>query len=741
MKFRIFSNSIFANKIVKLKLTILFLLLISNAFAQHHVQNGIIDLRDEDLHNDVIVLDGYWEFYWGKLIPANEFKPMQRKTGAQYVYVPSLNPKTADGEKFPRFGKATYRVTILVDSSIKKVGIRTPLALTSQAIYANGKLITQMGDPYADPSHYKGRVGFKVVSLSAKPTGKGYNIIDVVIHVADYKTVSFGLKSPMIISCSRNIYFWILHNMILYIVILSVMVYIAFINIVLAFTGKERLMNLSFAALIIAIVLRSFFENHVYIPEINYNIYSKFIFGIPALYPGLLMTFIYFAYPDVTVFRKKTIIIIDSISVGLFILTMFFPPKVFTHLILIIPVYILVLISLTTIKLVRRFLEGNIQFLLPAIGMIVLFATNVNDSLYAMRIIHSQFITYIGMFVYVVLQQLAKSIDYDRLMQKNLTLATQLEYQNRYLTELVRERTKQIEEQKDELIVINKELSKQNEEILAQKEEIEYQKSKIDSQNRHLKASIEYASSIQKAILPTYEEISRYFDNFVFYKPKEIVSGDFYMFLTYESQKRKCFFAAVVDCTGHGIPGAFMSLISYMILTKIIISHKTLLPRDILREANREVRNILHQKSNRNIDGFDISLVKIIPDEDKFIVLYSGARLPLFYKDTGDTEVSRIRGLPKSIGGYVSEKDEAYKTEQVRLYLSKGAMIWLASDGYIDQINTERKKFGTQRLMQLLNEIADLDPAEQKKILEDTFYKWKGIEQQRDDVTVFGIRL
>jgi serine phosphatase RsbU (regulator of sigma subunit) len=408
----------------------------------------------------------------------------------------------------------------------------------------------------------------------------------------------------------------------------------------------------------------------------------------------------------------------------------------------VIPVYILIVIAFATIKLFNKLFSKDLNLLLPAIGMLILFATNVNDSLYAIRVINSSYITYIGMFFYVVLQQIAKTIDYGNLLLQNIDLRTKLEYQNRYLAHLVEERTKVIEQQKNELLEKNEELAKQNEEILTQKEALELQKRKIDQQNKHLRASMEYASSIQKAILPTEQEIAKYFENFIFFKPKEIVSGDFYFFLPYDNNGQVCYFAAVVDCTGHGIPGAFMSLISYMILSKIIITNQTLEPKDILLEANREVITILHQKSNRNIDGFDISLIKIIPkSQDSYEVIFSGARLPLFYKNVSDKQVYRLRGISKSIGGFLSENELDFESSQIKFTLQKGSMLWLVSDGLIDQVNSEHKKFGTVRFMELLNRIAELDLATQKKIIIDTFYNWKGTEQQRDDVTVFGLKL
>ncbi len=728
----------------KLLLIIFALIFTIVLFAQKQhktVENGILDLRGVDLTSEAVKTTGYWEFYWGKFIDPQTLVPGKPLDSVEYVYVPAFNPKTPEGKTFPRMGYATYRITVLLDTSCQILRIRTPVSLTSQKIFVNGKFVTQIGDPTLPPGQYKGYVGTKLFQAIPQKTDKGYSYVDIVIYVADYKTVSFGLKQPMILSSSVYLGFWLLKHSIIYAVILSIMLYIALMNFISCLFRRDTYMNLTFGILIIAIAIRSFMENQVYTPVMNYEFYTKFAFGIPSLYPGLLMTFLYFAYPGL--FKKREIIIIDAFAVGLFLLTLVTKTQIYTNLMFVIPVYVLVLITFITIKLTHKFLTGEINLLLPTIGMVLLFATNVNDSLFAMRIINSTYMTYLGMFGYVILQQLAKTIDYDNLMKENLNLTKQLEYHNKYLASLVEQRTKLIEQQKNELLEKNEELSRQNEEIRLQKEEIEKQKIKIDKQNRHLKSSIEYASSIQKAILPTQQEISRYFDNFIVFMPKEIVSGDFYFFLPMHLNQNNCYFAAVVDCTGHGIPGAFMSLISYMILGKIIITQQTVVPEEILRKANDEVISTLHQKSNRNIDGFDIALVKIIPQtSETYKIIFAGAKLPIFYRDVKDKKVHRIRGSAKSIGGYLTEKDrELENVEQVEVTLTKGSMIWLVSDGIIDQVNSEHQRFGSLRFIQLLEKIADLDLEVQKRIITENFLDWKDGELQRDDVTVLGIRL
>lgn len=281
------------------------------------------------------------------------------------------------------------------------------------------------------------------------------------------------------------------------------------------------------------------------------------------------------------------------------------------------------------------------------------------------------------------------------------------------------------------------EILQMNEELQLQKAELQAQKEKLEEFNQQIKDSISYAMTIQNSILPLDSEVSKHFTNFVIFKPKDIVSGDYYW---WSNPKPNLYFFAVVDCTGHGVPGAFMSLISSRIVDEVIEVHQHYEPKEALVQINKRVIKALSQETTNNRDGMDMCFVRVERKSDKYEIAYCGAKRPLIYYKRSDKLISQLKGSRRSIGGYVGIHS-SIDFEQYNIELNKNDVIYLSSDGIIDQNNPERKRWGTNRFVELLEVIKDTPLFEQKEIILQKFEEFRQSESQRDDITVWAIKL
>ncbi len=262
------------------------------------------------------------------------------------------------------------------------------------------------------------------------------------------------------------------------------------------------------------------------------------------------------------------------------------------------------------------------------------------------------------------------------------------------------------------------------------------QKKIIEAKNSDITASIVYAQRIQQAILPSLKQIKDAIPgSFVLYKPKDIVSGDFFWF----NETADSWYLAAVDCTGHGVPGALMSMIGYNFLGQIVNEMQVRRPPDILNELHKKVLLALNKDlATHDIkDGMDVALVRI--RKDKSVIEFSGAVRPLYLVRSNELQV--IKGDIYSIGG-IKEVDDATPFSQHSIPYEAGTLVYLFSDGFADQFGGPHgKKFKYSQLRTVLLRISTLPPEEQAEVLEKTFKEWKGNLEQVDDVMVIGVKL
>ncbi len=296
----------------------------------------------------------------------------------------------------------------------------------------------------------------------------------------------------------------------------------------------------------------------------------------------------------------------------------------------------------------------------------------------------------------------------------------------------------------------NAQISQQNEEITAQADELldknmkitkmhsnlQVQKNKIELQNTKITSSINYAKSIQTAMLPSSQIIQKNLvDYFIFYQPRDIVSGDFYWLS--EINKDEFLFAAA-DCTGHGVPGAMMSMLGVGLLNQIVNEQKVINPNEVLYKLKYLIINSLHQKEKDNTvhDGMDMALVKI--NRKTMKCEFAGAYNPLII--VRNNEIIRFDADDMPVGKYFVEKNDPFTNHEFDL--EKNDTLYLYSDGYKDQMGGERnKKFNRKQFFELFIKVNKKTMKEQHDIFEKDFFDWKGDRRQVDDVLVAGIKL
>lgn len=291
-----------------------------------------------------------------------------------------------------------------------------------------------------------------------------------------------------------------------------------------------------------------------------------------------------------------------------------------------------------------------------------------------------------------------------------------------------------LEQEKAKLDDRVKKLWQQSMSIHQEKERINQLRMVVEEEHRSVTESIEYARIIQQSILPDQNEIRQHLPGlFVLYLPRDVVSGDFYWFHAFGNHS---YVMAIADCTGHGVPGAFMSMIGNTLLNQIVKEKGITSPAAILNELDYNIRITLKQdrEASASRDGMDIALICI--DTLQQEIRYAGANRPCWLLD--EKEFTEIKPDKRAIGGLVFENMEHF-TEHV-IPIRKGLRLYLHTDGYADQFGGEKgKKFMTGNMQKLVREIAHLSPEEQKEYLLQTHLLWREKLPQVDDVCVAGI--
>lgn len=245
--------------------------------------------------------------------------------------------------------------------------------------------------------------------------------------------------------------------------------------------------------------------------------------------------------------------------------------------------------------------------------------------------------------------------------------------------------------------------------------------------------SIKYAKTIQDSLIPPFSEFKTYFpSSFILSRPKDILSGDFFW---YTKTNNNIFFA-IIDCTGHGIPGSLLSIIGNILLERIIIEKNIIFPNEILKHLHEELVHIFSAGMVDNDDGMEICLIKFDGSKNEITISQTIQSVRIIYPGN---LLKEFKSNGYTIGGNLSKRNGALYTSET-IKIEKGTWLYLFSDGYIDQFGTkENIKFGINNFTSLLKNVNHLTSNEQLEIFSSTIEKWKGDFKQTDDITVVGI--
>jgi serine phosphatase RsbU (regulator of sigma subunit) len=292
----------------------------------------------------------------------------------------------------------------------------------------------------------------------------------------------------------------------------------------------------------------------------------------------------------------------------------------------------------------------------------------------------------------------------------------------------------ELKDQQQEINSQNEELLQQQEELNMVNESLKNTLEQLQTTTSRLSKSINYAQNIQRIILPNDEDLGTFFqDFFTIYLPKDIVSGDFYWFQSL-NDKQAIFIMA--DCTGHGVPGAFMSMIANTLLHEIVNAKKVISPPQILHLLHNGIRYLLKQEETRNTDGMDLSVCLFTQEGNAMNIDFAGAKSFILYVKDGT--LNQLNSDRISVGG-LGDRMRNFTSQYITL--NKGDLIYFLSDGFIDQNNSERKRFGSKNFQQLIKDIVALPLSSQKAHLMNVLLNHQQEEEQRDDISVVGFRI
>ena len=298
--------------------------------------------------------------------------------------------------------------------------------------------------------------------------------------------------------------------------------------------------------------------------------------------------------------------------------------------------------------------------------------------------------------------------------------------------------TQEIREQKEEVESQRDEIEAQRDEIETQREQLKIQRDVVVSQKNEIIDSISYAERIQSAMLPPETYISELLnENFIFYKPRDIVSGDFYWI----KQVNQYVVVVAADCTGHGVPGAFMSMLGISYLTEIVQRREITQANQVLEELRKQIKNSLRQHGDPDEakDGIDLALCVL--DQKRSRMQYAGANNSLYLiRDTdGKPELKEVKADRMPLG-YYQDRDRPFTNHEIDL--EPGDTFYLFSDGFIDQKGgRDNKRYMKKAFKSLLMEIHDRSMPDQKGILDKKLTDWMGNNPQTDDILVIGVRV
>lgn len=687
---------------------------------------GLINLSEFNLYqNGNVNLQGEWEFYW------QTFNTQASKK--TYIAVPGLwNGKVINQNIINGKGYALYKLKVYLGSNKGYLALKLLNAATSIEIFINNNYIGSIGTPASSHKNYK--PSYKPTIFPFQATT---DTIIITAKVANFEHHKGGIWEPIYLGTFNTISQNREKDLFLDFFLMGAILIMSVYHLALFFMRRKARYNIFFSLFCFFLLLRLAVTGSYFIYSFNeiswYSIikieYISFYMVAPMF--GLFM---YSVYPRNYNRHVAHIFLLLSIifSIGVILL----PTAIFTQTMLyyeIITIFTGMYVFWVMYRCIvmKRTFSRILMF-----GWIILFACLFNDILYQNQILFTGYYTYIGLLVFITIMSLVISIRYSKVLLNLEKARKDLNYINHGLEVAVEARTM----------------------------EMMLQKERIEAQNRDMLGSINYASRIQTTILPDRKLFNKFFsEHFIIHLPKDIVSGDFYWLRQYNNK----LFIALADCTGHGIPGAFMSFLGHSLLNEAFIRFTGLAgmshlmqPDIIMNYLRQRIKESLKQTGDTGevSDGMDLGLC--IYDKNTQKLYFSGANIPLVitreikehdvYEVIGNKvdryaigskfEMLQLKPDRMPLGIYVNE----VSFSNYSLTLEKGDQLYLFTDGFEDQMGGENdKKFSRSRLLKFIQSITLNPTTEQYTQLMDVFMDWKlaANQEQIDDVSFIGIRV
>ncbi len=670
-------------------------------------KQGKLDLHAMDFGSQAIVkLDGEWDFYWEQLLSPADFARGEDSISPARMLVP-LSWTDLPEKSYPTYGYATYRLAIQLPAHSQKYGIFIPKIWNASKVWVNDSLVHEIGMIGKSLADYENKILEKLIVFEAKDK------IVMTIQVANYDFFAAGLLQSVQLGNYQSLYektefisMWTL----MWVGCLLIM---GLYHFILYFFRKNNISTLYFAIICLLIAARLVvFGDHflyeylkVHWGILTFAVQSKAYYIATFLLIPVALGYIGCLYGRET---SRKAILVAQVLTGIYCaFLLIVPPQIFSPTIVYCQGLIGVFVLYLVFVLVKAAIRKRKEALLQMVGIFTVVLAGINDGLYSQGIviINIDELIPVAFAVFLLLQIFIIAKRFSNAFNKVEDLSINLEKK-------VEERTMEVTQQKHE----------------------------IEKKNEDITASITYAKTIQAAMLPTEEEIAKFLpEHFILFKPRDIVSGDFYWF---QHIGEDLLVIAAADCTGHGVPGAFMSMIGNDLLNDIVMARGIIKPDQILYELHKGVRYALKQEENKNHDGMDISICTLNLAHKK--LLYAGAMNPLYYVQTNENKQAQlveVKADKKNIGGHQKEIERVFTSHEISI--DQPTTFYIFSDGYQDQFGGENgRKFMVKQFRELLFSVHHLPIVEQHEALNQTITAWMGAKhKQIDDILVMGIRL
>ncbi|OJJ20967.1 hypothetical protein BKI52_10350 [marine bacterium AO1-C] len=677
---------------------------------------GVLNLRQWNFaEQPKVALCGEWAFYFDEYLST---KQLSARADKSYIII----KKQADGWKgqpwagayLGSFGYATFYLQIILPKEKSgSLALKIPPPKTSYQAYVNGQLLGKVGK--AGINHTSSIPAYAPILVPLNNLES--DTLQLVMHVANFhhrkggiaEAPTLGLKTKL--ESDTNYKIW------RDIFLMGTFFMMGINHLFLFFLYRKGVSSLYFALICFITLGRSLVLGEMLIQHLIPAISWEWMLRIEYL--GFFGNVLFAALFARALFPQQfsrwvtqLLVGFNALCLGLIFVT---PARIhsfiFPFAYIIIP-FILVVLIIVTIAMVRQKAKGGGIYLA---GNFTVILTIINDVLYHSGIIHTTDLIFLGVFAYFFSQSFLIAQRFSLAFYQVADSSKKLKMLNETLELRVSSRTHELKQQKDA---------------------IDDKNQKLEIQAKRINDSIKVAQNIQQAILPDEQQLKQYFsDYFLMYRPKDMVSGDFYWI--HQVQEQLVVVAA--DCTGHGVPGAMMTMIGKMSLDKIVKDQQITSPETIIHHLHQEIHSILAKDRAYDYHGMDLAIFTLQPHTStQYRLTFAGAKISLYYITFPYREFQSLAGSRKPIEGEAYERSSFQNQEVI---LPKQAMIYVGSDGLADQNNHRRRRFGTKLLYELLKENAHLSAAKQKEVLEEALELHMLKSEQRDDILWLGLRL